>query len=141
METTISDFHTIFYIPAIPKLAFHLQHVRILGTNNCGELQRTAFKQCELFQDVMCRRDYADRVVASFSNQIQSEYYSGNISVSIEGIALEHFSTAPQADINSSTLSRPRHAVFHSFLSDDSKQDATTTTAHSKRLISSDKKE
>ena len=30
----------------------------------------------------------------------------------------------------------PRHAVFHSFLSDDSKQDAATTTAHSKRLIS-----
>ena len=58
------------------------------------------------------------------------------IYVSIEGIALEHFSAAPQADINSSTPSRPRHAVFHSFLSDDSKQDAATTTAHRKRLIS-----
>ena len=33
----------------------------------------------------------------------------------VGGIALEHFSAAPQADINSSTLSRPRHAVFHSF--------------------------
>ena len=55
--------------------------------------------------------------------------------MSIEGIALEHFSAAPQADINSSTLSRPRHAVFHSFLSDNSKQDAATTTAHSKLLI------
>ena len=49
---------------------------------------------------------------------------------------LENFSAAPQADINSSTLSRPRHAVFHSFLYDDSKQDADTNTAHSKRLIS-----
>ena len=56
--------------------------------------------------------------------------------MSIEGIALEHFSAAPQADINSSTLSSPQHAVFHSFLSDDSKQDAATTTAHSKQLIS-----
>ena len=56
--------------------------------------------------------------------------------MSIEGIALEHFSAAPQADINSSTLSRQRNAVFHSFLSDDSKHDAATTTAHSKRLIS-----
>ena len=61
--------------------------------------------------------------------------------MSIEGIALEHFSSAPQKDIKSSTLSRPRHAVFHSFLSDDSKQDAATNTAQSKRLISSDKKE
>ena len=52
--------------------------------------------------------------------------------MSIEGIALEHFSASPKADINSSTLSRPRHAVFHSFLSDDIKQDAATNTAHSK---------
>ena len=56
--------------------------------------------------------------------------------MSIEGIALENFSAAPQTDINSSTLSRPRHAVFHSFLYDDSKQDAATTTSHRKRLIS-----
>ena len=89
-----------------------------------------------MFQDVLCRRDYAERVVASFANQIQSKYYGGNISVSIEGIASEHFSAATQLDINSYTLSRPRHAVFHSFLSDDSKQDAATTTAQSKQLIS-----
>ena len=71
-ETIISDFHTSFYIPAIQKLAFHLPHVRILGTNQCGEMQRTAFKQREYFQDVLCRRDYAERVVANFSHQIQS---------------------------------------------------------------------
>ena len=89
--------------------------MRILGTNHCGELRRTSFKRRELFQDVLCRRDYAERVVASFDNQTQYEYYGGNRSVSIEGIALEHFSAAPQTDINSSTISRPRHAVFHSF--------------------------
>ena len=114
-ETTISGFHASFYIPAIQNLAFHLPHVRILGTNHCGEMRRTAFKRRELFQDVLCRRDYAERVVASFSDQIKYEYYGVNGSVSIEGIALEHFSAAPQADINSSTLSRPRHAVFHYF--------------------------
>ena len=132
METTISDFHTSFYIPAIQKLAFHLPHVRIIGTDHCGEMRRTVFKWRELFQDVLCCSDYADRVVAIFDNQIQSEYYGGNISVSIEGIALEHFSAATQADINLC----PRHAVFNSFLSDNRKQDAATTTEHSKRLIS-----
>ena len=45
-------------------------------------------------------------------------------------------SAAPQADINTSTLSRPRHALFHSFLSDDRKHDAATTTAHIKQLFS-----
>ena len=88
METTISDFHTSFYIPAIPKLAFHLPHVRIIGTNHCCEMRRTSFKQRELFQDVLCCRDYAERVVARFSNKFQSEYYGGNRYVSIEGIAL-----------------------------------------------------
>ena len=72
METAISDFHTSFYIPSIQNLAFHLPHVRILGTNHCGEMRRTAFKQHELFQDVLCCRDYAERVVASFSNKIKS---------------------------------------------------------------------
>ena len=136
METTISDFRTSFYIPIIQKLDFHLPHVRILGTHHCGEMRRTAFKRRELFQDVMCRRDYAERVVSSFANEIQSEYYGGNIYVSIEGISLKHFSAAPKSDIKSSTLSRQRHEVFHSFLSDDSKQDGDTTTAHSKLLIS-----
>ena len=55
--------------------------------------------------------------------------------MSIEGIALEHFSALPKADIKSSTISRQRHVVIHSFLSDDRKQDGATTTAHSKRLI------
>ena len=72
MDTTISDFHTSFYIPAIQKLAFHIPHVHILGTNHCGEMQCTAFKQHELFQYVLCCRDYAERLVANFSHQIQS---------------------------------------------------------------------
>ena len=72
METTIPDFHTSFHIPAIQKLAFHLQHVRILGTNHCGEMLCTAFKRRELFQYVLCCCDYAERLVASFSHQIQS---------------------------------------------------------------------
>ena len=56
--------------------------------------------------------------------------------MSVEVIALEHFSALPKADINSTTPSSQRHAVFHSCLSENIKQDAATTTAHSKRLIS-----
>ena len=136
MDTTVSSFHTSFYKPAIQKLAFHIPHVRILGTYHCGELRRKAFKRRELFQDVLFCRDYAERLVASFVNQIKSKYYGGNRSVSIEGISLKHFSAEPQADINSSTLSHPRHAVFRFVLSNDRKQDAATTTAHRKLLVS-----
>ena len=62
--------------------------VRILGTNHCGEMQRTAFQRRELFQDVPCRCDFSERVVTSFDNQIKSEYYGVNRSVSTEGIVL-----------------------------------------------------
>ena len=72
METIISDFHISFYIPAIQKLAFHLPHVHILGTNHCGEMRRTAFKRRELFIDLLCCRDYSEGVVSSFAHQIQS---------------------------------------------------------------------
>ena len=72
METTISDFHTSFYMPAIQKLDFYLPQVRILVANHCGEMRRKAFKQSELFQDVLYRRDYSERAVARFANKIQS---------------------------------------------------------------------
>ena len=72
MEATISDFHSSFYTPEIQKLAFYLPHVRILGTNHCGKMRRTALKPRELFQDVLCCRDYAERVLSKFANQIQS---------------------------------------------------------------------
>ena len=64
---------------------------------------------------MLCRRDYSERVVASFSHQIKSEYYGGNRYVSIEDIALEHFSALQQTEIKESTELCPRHAVFYSF--------------------------
>ena len=116
-------------------MAFHIPHIQILGTNHCGDSRRTAFKCRKSFQDMLFLLDYADRLVVSFPNQIQSKYYGGNISMYIEGIALEHYSALPQTEINSSTKPCPQHEVFHSFLSDESKQDAATTTAHINRLI------
>ena len=83
MDTTISNFCTCFYIPEIQKLAFRIPYVQILGTNHCGDSRRTAFKRRESFQDVLCCRDYDERVVVSFYHQIQSEYYGGNRSMSI----------------------------------------------------------
>ena len=72
METTISNFHTSFYIPEIQKLAFHIPHIQILVANHCGDYLQTAFKRRKSFQDWICYCDYADRLVTSFSHQIQS---------------------------------------------------------------------
>ena len=56
------------------------------------EINTKAFERCAVYHNVFCHWDYAEFVVASFSRQIQSEYYGGNISFSIEVIALEHLS-------------------------------------------------
>ena len=72
METKFSNFYTSSYIPEIPKLTFQIPHVQILGTNHCGNSCQTEFKIRKSFQDVLCCHDYAERVVASYSHQIQS---------------------------------------------------------------------
>ena len=73
MEKTIYNFHTSFYIPEIQKLAFHIPHVKILGTNNCGDSHRTVFKLSQSFQDMLCHRDYAERVFTSFAHKTKSK--------------------------------------------------------------------
>ena len=60
------------YIPAIQKLEFHFTHVRILRTHHCGKERHGEFKRRGNLHDVLCRRDYIERVVSSFDHQIQS---------------------------------------------------------------------
>ena len=36
MELSMVEYRQDFYIPAIHKLAFHLPHVRIIGTHHFG---------------------------------------------------------------------------------------------------------
>ena len=73
--------------------------------------------------------------MASFSQKIKSEYYGGNIYVSIEGIALEQFIDSYQKTSSSTFHSCKRHAEFHSFLSDNSKHYEYTTVTHIKSII------
>ena len=90
-ETSISDFHTSFYIPEIQKLAFYLTHVHILGTNHCGSTRREAFKRRISFQYMLCCYSYSEIVISSFAHQILYAYYDINRYVSIEGVELEYF--------------------------------------------------
>ena len=86
-------------------------------------------------QDVLCCQDYSQSVVDSFAHQIQSEYYGINWYVSIEGVSLEHFSEPAQTETPGTPQSRRSQSVFHSFFSDDRKQDSSTTISHIKCII------
>ena len=135
METPIADFHTSFYILEIQKIALHFPCVRIIGTNHCGNTLRKEFKHCSENPDVLCHRDYAERVVISFAHHIQSEYYGGNESVYIQGIVLENSIVQTLIETAGALQACTHHDVFHSLLSDDNKQYSATTIAHSKQII------
>ena len=55
--------------------------------------------------------------------------------MSIERIALDHFSATTHPETVSVPEPRTYHAMFHSFLYDDRKKDSTRTAAHSKYII------
>ena len=44
MDSSILDFHQYLYIPEIKIIAFHLPHVRMIVTHNCGKNRQEAFK-------------------------------------------------------------------------------------------------
>ena len=66
MDKYIADFCTSFYITEIQNIAFHLPHIRIIGTNHCGNTHHEALKYHITKQDVLCCCDYTERVVAIF---------------------------------------------------------------------------
>ena len=136
METSIFDFHQQFYIPEMQKLALQFPHVRNIRTNHCDNTLQEAFKHRSDFHNVLLSIYYSEHVVDIFSHQIQSVYYGGNIYFSIEGIQLEQSSDSEQEKSSSALHSRKHHALFHSFLPDNVKQDTLKTASHRKGIIS-----
>ena len=53
----------------------------------------------------------------------------------IKGISLEHFSAPTQTETAETPQAHTLHAVFHSFFSDDIRQDSATTIANIKGII------
>ena len=51
-------------------------------------------------------------MVTSYAHKIQSEYYGGNQSESIEGITLDKFSATTHTETGGTLQARTCHAVF-----------------------------
>ena len=63
-----------------------MPHVCITGTCHFGKTRQEVFNRRAYYQDVFCHKDYVERVVSSFTHQIQYEYYGGDLYLPIEGI-------------------------------------------------------
>ena len=83
----IGRFHNEIYIPFLKKYAFHLPHIIYLSKNHSGCLRKAAFLSRP--NDVMCRRDYVERLTEIFNNEIQSSYFGHSTSLSMEGSTVE----------------------------------------------------
>ena len=85
------------YIPEIQELAFNFPYVLILGIHHCGKESHKYFKNWSKENNILFQSDCIERIVTSFAQQIQSEYYGWNRYVFIERISLEHCSDSNQS--------------------------------------------
>jgi hypothetical protein len=131
LTRSIGVFMEDFYLPALQKYKYHIAYVIILSKRFCGTMRDSNFKKIPL--SVKTRRDYAERLSAVFTLEVQSGHFGNSRSLSIEGSSVETFSAAEidrfdSGEVLLSDLSQKMQ--FHSHFSDASRQDAATTHSH-----------
>ena len=107
------------------KFGFHLPHVYIPGKI----IVQVNGMTCLWVKTIILTantRDYALRYQV-LSEKVQSQYFSGCDSISMEGVALEHY--------NILKLSIISMTQFYSRLSDESDQYSITTATHLRILL------
>jgi len=126
LERPIGEFHEKFYLPLLEKLAYHNFLVVALGKNVSGKYRQKAFRQMKRVLKI--RRDYAERLLASFAMEVQSDHFGNGRTLSMEGSSVEFYVD------NEPTME------FHSHFSDKPEQNAATTFDHTAALFDEMKK-
>ena len=116
-ELAIGTFMYDVYLTLLEKYIYHIQYVHILSNNLCGRLRHDV---CYSKPGNICKiRYYTERMSANFNLKIQSDYFGNDSSPSIEGYSIEVF----EKYLNDS-------CKLYSHLSDDSRQDSSTTDVY-----------
>ena len=116
-RTKIGQFHRVYYGPALGRGRYHSTSYRLAA---CCRRERRTIKR----NSNNTHRNYGEKMPLSFNKEIQSVYYQNTL-VSIKGTSLEWVNAAGEM------LTR-----YFSHWSDDSKQDAATTTRkHALRAV------
>ena len=128
---SIGQFHSDYYQPFLEKYVYHRMLFSCLGQYEAKKSRKDAFKAN--IQSVMTERDYAEGMKCEFDQEIQSEAFGYNRTLSIEGSSCEYHVQDPDNDTgNTETCIK---MDFHSHFSDSSKQNAATTYEHMKTSI------
>ena len=119
-ELSIAKFMKEYYIPALEKYLYHIFYVHVLSKDIGGKIRNEGCSSKA--GDILSVRDYLERSSAHFNLERQSSHFGNGRLFSIEGCNTEFI------DKDHNVKSE-----FYSHLSDDSRQDASTTHA---RIIS-----
>ena len=122
-DLPIGEFMNDYYLKALEEYAYHLFHVIWLGKDFCGEQREQAFRRYQYW--FLSHADYAERFMSDPEFQAQGEHFGSHRSVSMEGRTLEY--------IRHSTGKIEFH--FHSFLTEEKRQDSRTTHVHMHELL------
>ena len=96
--------------------------------SNCKKFVTGVRRQSAKAGSVAIQRDFAEALKIEHQKEVQAMHFEWNVSVSIEGCAC-HF---PCPDDGTKMW-----LDFHSFLSDDLQQMASTVGSHMKKLVKS----
>ena len=111
------------------RYAYHMFCVALLGKGHCIGLRRNAYK--EINGAITILRDYADRLLCSFPQEIQSTHFGENATVSMEGVCVRY---------GDPTVLPPlfdEKYVYHCFLADSSPQDSRSSYLNTVKLVQS----
>jgi hypothetical protein len=134
LRRDIQTFFDDFYLPMLEKYAYHRPCFILLGKYETGADRKAALKP----GDAETHRDYAERLLFEFMNEIMSEHFGNSRSLSMEGSTARFF-PAEIAEIYREGLraiqQEDTETHFHSHFSDGSMQNAATTYCHMEVLI------
>ena len=121
-KVPIGSFMAEYFLPTMEKYRYHQQHVALLGKHHAVRERKDA---CKEVGGVLTQRDYADALLASFTDEIQSTHFGENASVSMEGVTIRF--TDPNTGED--------RFHFYSYLSDDKRQDSRTTYVNTEAMV------
>jgi hypothetical protein len=136
LNRPIRSFVTKYYLPALEEYAYHLPHVRILGSKVCGKMQNEWFRK--LVYIIRTIRDFAEALQMEFYKEIQLEHFGECLSLHIEGSSAQFISPASCAALDRREISTEKLDVvmkIHSHFSDCSRQDSRAVFQNTKTLI------
>ena len=120
------------------KCAYHIPHVKMLSEKECGQMRREALMKMPF--SFATGHDYTERLTPNFDFEIQGDHFNKDRSLSMEGYGLTAFDPSKLLDYANGTITLKEVCSslgkqYHSFFSDDLKQDAVTTHSNMEKLF------